>query len=241
MTKWFYADRWGAIVLAAAVAACGSDDGGSGSGNGNENGVAGNNGDGAAGGGSDAGGSSAEGGTAASSSGGAGTSGSGSGGDGTVGPSPRGASAISLESGCGADDAPITVPWEPSEVVTDIELGTRVPDGQYNAQVTCTVSSAAGGFDIDGRVQQGDRWLSVQAQVVSPGGAGYEGLGTITHYDPTTGELRGSDCTVTVGPQQDIAESRVWGSFTCSSVSTPDSGAVSCAASGSFVFENCSS
>jgi hypothetical protein len=240
MMRWIHASCWGTVVLVCGVAACGSDGGDSDGGNGTENGEAGN--DGAAGDGNDAAGASAEGGTSADpSGGGAGASGSGTGTGGTTGPSPRGASAITLESDCGVGDAPITIPWEPSEVVSETELGTRVPDGQYNAQVTCTVSSAGGGFDIDGRVQQGDRWLSVRAQVVSPGGAGYEGLGSVGHFDETTGELTGTDCTVTVGPQQDIAASRVWGSFTCPSVSTPDSGDVSCAASGSFVFENCSS
>ena len=231
------------MVLACAVVACGGDDGDSEDGSGSTGGVAAGGGgnDGDAGGASDAAGASAEGGSAATSSGTAGTNGSGAGGDATDGPSPRGGSAITLGSDCGAGDAPFTVPWEPSEVITSTELGTRVPDGQYNAQISCTVSQASGGFDINGRVQQGDRWLSIQAQVVSPGGAGYEGLGTVTHYDRDTGELSGTDCTVTVSPSQDIAESRVWGSFTCPSVSSPGAGDVSCAASGSFVLENCAS
>jgi hypothetical protein len=243
---------WTVALGAALLAGCGEDDddpaGGSGGGSSGGSGAAG---------GAQVGGSSGTGATAAAgSTGTAGTgASSGAGGSGQTGgssgsgggsglPPARGASSFGVTSdGCAVGPGdPIPIPWDPSEITTSTVLGTMVPDGTANAQISCTVRANGETFEISASLQHGSRSFTVSA-ILAPDADGYSGQATVSQDDDSTGPLQSAadGCTVTVLPTQQVAPARVWGSFACPAVSDPGGSSGECSAEGSFALENCES
>jgi hypothetical protein len=148
----------------------------------------------------------------------------------------RGASYFAVD-GCGLSTG-IAMP-EGEAPTTSTSQGPRVESSDEEADVRCQVSSQGDGFSITGVIEQGTGAFMVDG-IVAPAGNGYSGLGTIAQLDGATSLNLSSAldaCELTVLPNQDIAEGRVWGNFDCAEVSNrTDPG---CPAQGSFVFENC--
>ena len=179
--------------------------------------------------------------------GGEGSATGGAAGSGAVDPGPlqRGASYLSPTSGGCNVSGGFAIP-DGSAPTTDTFLGDRVEDGIASATVQCTVAASGSGFSVDANVTQGNRGLQVIGTVApsatSPGG--YEGSGTVLHYDAQTGPLQtlpGATCTITVDVTQDIAAGHVWGNWVCpaDTFGDPTAPGVVCSAEGHFVFENC--
>jgi hypothetical protein len=127
------------------------------------------------------------------------------------------------------------------------QLGTRVIDGQADAQVSCNVTGS-GTFSFSGQLVQGglqkpNATLSVSGSVPDPakqpGATGHGNVTLITpqsighQLEPVTGS---ADCTFT---PVEAALGRVWSKFDCPLLQANVQETAYCAATGYFVFENC--
>ena len=123
-------------------------------------------------------------------------------------------------------------------------LGDRIDDGEDGARVECTVAETSDdAYSIDGLIAYDDHRFRIMGVLQSAGANGYLGRGTVQYATPEDGPLesRADACSLTVLPDQDVADGRVWGNFTCPALDGADtsSAASACGLEGSFVFETC--
>lgn len=119
--------------------------------------------------------------------------------------------------------------------------GGRVEDGSEGYSVSCKVHGSKD-FTVSGTLNGGTTSFSFSGNVTKGG----TGSGVINEYDTqaqtTVSSPSDQLCTFTVTPDPlQVAPGRIWATFDCPSVldeSNPT--ATDCAATGEFVFENCS-
>ena len=123
-------------------------------------------------------------------------------------------------------------------------VGDRIDNEEDGARVECTVARAGNGaYSINGLIAHDDHRFHIMGTLQPAGADGYLGQGTVQYATPEDGPLEtGADaCLLTVTPDQDVADGRVWGNFTCPTMDGADTSSPTsaCGLEGSFVFEAC--
>jgi hypothetical protein len=135
---------------------------------------------------------------------------------------------------------------DPTKIATDrlteYQYPHNVVDGK-DGTVSCSVKKSGSGFTFDGNIQVGSQSLSFRGGTV---GADGKGTAVVTLQNGAlSGGFAGAltspsaGCTINAsGNRLQVDAGHIWATFSCSAVEQAP--AVSCAALGTFVLENCS-
>ncbi len=124
-------------------------------------------------------------------------------------------------------------------------VGTQIIDGVDDDTVDCSVKQNGNGFSLIGTLQSADGVVFAvgATNIRAPNGGGaYQATGHVSHYAPNTKTMRGTGCTITVNPLQgaQVGPGKIWADFDCPGFNQPTPGGATCAATGTFIFANCS-
>jgi hypothetical protein len=174
------------------------------------------------------------------------TSGAGGAAGATPGPAQGASHVVLSNTGTGCAIAGVTTWRIPTEgSISSSSVGVQAVDEVDGASVDCSVKQAGDRFAVLGSLQSADSVVfavGVDDMAPSTSGNAYQSTGNVSHYAPNTATMRGIDCTITVSRQQgaQIGPGKVWADFSCPAFNPTSGESADCAATGTFVFGNCS-
>jgi hypothetical protein len=162
----------------------------------------------------------------------------------TAGPAQGASHLVVNATGTGCSVGDITTFSIPTDGSTSSStVGAQIVDDVDGAAVDCSVKEDASGFSVLGTLQSADGIVFAVGADIGPstGDSAYQATGKISHYAPTTTTMRGIGCTITVSPRQgaNIGPGKIWADFACPAFNQTSTGGGTCAATGTFVFANC--
>lgn len=155
------------------------------------------------------------------------------------GPTAQGASRVfPTSSNCGS--GPYVIPAV-GTITTETIAGARIKDGD-DADVDCTVKRSGDGYRISMALEEGPAAFSLSGTVTesttAPGTfAGT--LGTVSFYDPDSGNVVSETCDLEIAANQEIGSGKAWGNYSCTNSVKEATPGFSCNFEGSFLVENC--
>ncbi len=125
------------------------------------------------------------------------------------------------------------------QVEADGELELKA-NGTDDAEVSCEVKTAGGGYAVSGKVRFKGQYLSLNVAEVKKD-ATFEEPAT-GHVEFQTGQTakiyRSDECIIYFVDDQLVDKGKVWGSFQCAAVQGPND-SICAVQQGYFAFENC--
>jgi hypothetical protein len=151
-------------------------------------------------------------------------------------PTAQAAMHVEFEGNC-ASQTSFSIPvGEPA--TTSTYLGPKATDGMHGASIECDIVTRPGGGVVSADIHQDVFSVMFDATVEQTAEGTYTGVASVVFLiGPDSLASRPVSCSVSVSPEQEFGERRLWADFACAELFSPTVAA--CSATGTLVVANC--